>query len=253
MEFQESAPEKKEEKAVFRSDLKVDFIRHGKPEYTAEERKTAKYEGNLTEEGTARIKDQALKLAQQIDKEKELVVFWVSPRKRAWQSAEILYKVFQEQGITVIKDLKTVLSLSDVKMSSGFIEDLLKNKAMKSWMEYWAESNLPEGTEKPEEVKKRVKRVVTYLERIARQIAPQENKRLHFICVGHEEIFRDILEEGYGLGTKDKTGPSYGEVMSMDIGKSEQGKEAVLKLKYREQEADLSFDKKSREFHKQEN
>jgi len=241
------------EKEPAQPDLRVDFIRHGKPEYTDEERKSTKFEGILTEEGINQIKNKALELAGQIDKESELVVFWVSPRGRARQTAEILYNILQEQNIPVIKDLKTVGSLSDVKMSPDFIKDLLKNNAIGKWMEYWAESDLPEDTEKPDEVKKRVERIITYLERIARQVIPAGNKKLHFICVGHEEIFRDILEEGYGLGTKNSTGPSYGEVMSMKIRKSEQGQDAVLELRYKGQEANLGFNKESRKFFKQEN
>lgn len=251
MGFEESQFERRESKMPFDADLKVDFIRHGRSEYTDEERKSAKFEGNLTEAGIDQIKDKALELVGQIDKEKELVVFWVSPRKRAQQTAEILYNIFQEQNISVIKNLKTIESLSDVRMSPNLIKDLLKNNAIGKWMEYWAESDLPKDTEKPEEVKKRVERIIAYLERIARQITPAENKKLHFICVGHEEIFRDMLEEGYGLGTKNSTGPSYGEVMSMGIIKSKQGQDAVLDLRYKGQETKLRFDKESRRFHKE--
>ncbi len=138
MEFKESQFEKRESETPFEADLKVDFIRHGKPEYTDEERRSAKFEGSLTEEGINQIKNKALELAGQIDKEKELIVFWVSPRRRARQTAEIMYNIFQEQNIQVIKDLKTVGSLSDVKMSSDLIKDLLRNNAMGKWMEYWA-------------------------------------------------------------------------------------------------------------------
>jgi len=250
MVFKEPQFEKRENEMPLEADLKVDFIRHGKPEYTDEEKESAKFEGRLTEEGINQIKDKALELAGQIDKEKELVVFWISPRMRAQQTAEIIYNIFQEQDIPAIKDLRTVRSLSDVRMGPNSIKDLVKNSVIGKWMEYWAESALPEDTEKPDEVKKRVERIITYLERIARKITPAENKKLHFICVGHEEIFRDLLEEGYGLGTKNSTGPSYGEVMSMDIRKSEQGQDAVLELRYKGQETELGFNKGSRKFYK---
>ncbi len=237
------------EKEPTQPDLRVDFVRHGKPEYTDEEIKSATIEGNLTEEGINQAKERALELASKIDKEKELVVFWVSPKQRAQQAAKIIFDTFQEQLIPVIKDLRTVKSLSDVKMSPVFIADLLKNDAIGKWMEYWTESDLPKDTEKPEEVKKRVERIITYLERIARNITPAEGRKLHFICVGHEEIFRDLLEEGYGLGTKNNTGPSYGEVMSVDINKSEHGKNARLKVEYHGQGVELEFDKENRKFY----
>lgn len=253
MELKGSQFEKRESEMPFEADLKVDFIRHGKPQYTDKERETAKFEGNLTEEGIEQIKNKALELARRIDKEKELVVFWISPRTRAQQTVGIIYNIFQEQGIPVIRDLKTVGSLSDVRMSPNFLKDLLKSEAIGRWMEYWAESDLPEGTEKPDEVKKRVERIITYLERIARKIIPAENKKLHFICVGHEEIFRDLLEEGYGFGTKDSTGPSYGEVMSVGVRKSKQRQDAVLRLRYKDQETELKFNKESRRFYKEDN
>lgn len=240
------------EKKLTGPDLIVDFVRHGKPEYTNEEIRSAIIEGNLTEEGVNQVKERAVELASKIDKEKEFVVFWVSPKQRAQQTAKIIFDVFRNQNIPVIKDLRTIKSLSDVKMSPAFIKDLLKNDAIGKWMEYWTESDLPEDTEKPEEVRKRVERIITYLERIARNIAPAENKKLHFICVGHEEIFRDLLEEGYGLGTKDNTGPNYGEIMSVGINKSVSGKKAKLKLDYHGQLTELDFDNKSRRFYNEE-
>jgi len=250
MEFKESQFGTRESEMPFEADLRVDFIRHGKPEYTEEERKSARFEGNLTEESIEQIRERATELASRIDKEKELVVFWVSPRTRAQQTAEIIYNIFREQNIPVIKDPKTIESLSDVKISPDFLKELSESGVIGKWMEYWAESDLPEGTEKPDEVKKRVERIITYLERIARNIAPAEGKKMHFICVGHEEIFRDLLEEGYGLGTRNNTGPSYGEVMSMDIIKSQQGQDAVLELRYKGQETELGFNKESRKFFK---
>ncbi|MEK7116848.1 MAG: histidine phosphatase family protein [Patescibacteria group bacterium] len=250
MEFRESSPEKIETEVPFETDMKVDFIRHGKPEYTDEEMRLAIVEGNLTEEGIEQVKNRALELAGKIDKEKELVVFWVSPKRRAQQTAEVLFGVFQEQGIPVIRDLKTIKSLTGVKVTPEFIENLMKMDSGK-WMEYWTVSDLPEGTETPEEVKKRVERVVAYLERIARNITPPEGKKLHFICVGHEEIFMDLLQEGYGPGVGADIGPTYGEVMSMDIKKSEQGQDAVLKLKYRNQETSLDFNKENRKFYRE--
>ncbi len=237
------------EKETTQPDLRVDFIRHGRPEYTDEEIQSAAIEGSLTEEGIEQTKESAIELASKIDKEKELVVFWVSPKQRAQQTAKILFDILQKQNIPIIEDLRTVKSLSDVKMSPDFIADLYKNDAIGKWMEYWTESDLPKDTEKPEEVKKRVERVIAYLERIARNITPERDKKLHFICVGHEEIFRDLLEEGYGLGTKDDTMPSYGEIMSMDIKKSEHGKDAMLKLEYRGQKTELGFNKENRKFY----
>jgi len=119
-------------------------------------------------------------LAAGIDKERELVVFWVSPRQRARQSAEILREVFEQQGIIVIRDIKTVKSLMDTKLSPEFLKEFSESGAIGNWMEYWTESELSENTEKPEEVKQRVQRIITYLERIARTITLTRQQKTSF-------------------------------------------------------------------------
>ena len=121
-----------------------------------------------------------------------------------------------------------------------------------NWMSYWAknEEKIPEGTEKPADIKKRIQRILTYLERIAKQVNPKENKKLHFICVTHEELFRDLLEEGFGYGTEKGTGPINGEALTIDINKSENDKDAVFNMKFGDDKSSLSFDPKSRDFKK---
>lgn len=263
--FEKSKFETKEEEP-FGADLRVDFIRHGRPSYTKEEIESGKVEGALTTEGREQIKSSALELAQDIDKNKELIIIWRSPKRRAQQASEIIRDIFAQEEIPIIekgwqrkkewegkldeKQLRTKESLSDVKMTGEFIDELIKEEAMADWMEYWTKAEkLPKGVERPEEVKKRTERLVTYLERIARIIYPPANKKLHFICVGHEETVRDLLEKAYGLGTKRGTGPSYAEIVRMDIHKSTEEKDATLDLKYRNEEAKLGFEKEERRFY----
>lgn len=252
MELKEPKFEKKEE-MPFEADLRVDFIRHGKPSYTKEEFEAGKFEGELTVKGRRQIENQGLELTKNIDKDKELVAIWASPKKRADQTAVIIKDVFEKEGISVWES-KTKESLRDLKWTSGsieFFEKFVKEEgAADAWMKYWSEAEkLPDGVEKPEEVKQRIARVITYLERIARTVQPS-GKKLHFICIGHEEIFRDLLEEGFGMGTKKGTGQIYGEVLRIDINKSEDNKDAILNLKYRGMESQLGFNKNSREFHR---
>lgn len=242
------------EQPPFRADLRVDFIRHGQPKYTKEEMKSANFEGELTKEGVEQIKKQIEELIKGINKQKEVVVIWTSPKNRAKQSSEVIRQMLSEKGIDRIVDkasgANVKASLSDVKISKDFMEEAIKdNIDFKNWMVYWSEmDNLPEGTESAEDVKKRVQRVVTYLERIARNVQLGEEKRLHFICVGHEELVRDLLEESFGMGTKEGEGPGYAEVVRMDITKSDKNKNAILDLSYRNKKSKLSFDKSTREF-----
>ena len=231
-------------------DLKVDFVRHGKPVYTKEEMESLELEGELTPEGEVDIKRKALNLSSQLDKEKELIVFWVSPKRRAQQTAKVMRGVFLDQGVSVLKEPKTFQSLADIKVNKAFFADLIKNGALNDWMEYWVANELPEGTEKPQDVRKRVTKVMTFLDRVARNVKPEGNKKLHFIVIGHEEIFRDILEDAYGFGTKKGTGPDYGESLSLDFTKSEPGKNADIKLQFRGKEAKLELDKNTRSLNK---
>jgi len=246
-----------ESREPFEADLRVDFIRHGKPEYTKEEISTAKIEGRLTDVGKQQIEESAIKLTKEIDKKKELVVIWVSPKRRAQETAKIIRDTFDKEEMPILtkgittQQLRTQKPLGDVQMTPEFINQLIKEKAVNDWMKYWIKSEkLPEGVEKPEEVKTRLKRIITYLERIARKIYPESGKKLHFICIGHEEIFRDLLNEGYGLGTQKGTGPDYGESLRIDIHKSSEDGDAVLDLKYRNQDVKLGFKKDERKIYK---
>jgi broad specificity phosphatase PhoE len=247
------------EEKLFKADLRIDFFRHGKPEYTEEELKTGRLEGTLKESGKGQIIESVQKLAKDIDKDKEIIVIWTSPKKRAQERAEIVKNVLKKEEIEILAvgrerkgpELRTTLSLKDVGLSEEFIKELLEKDMSADWMEYWTgKKTLPKEVERPEEVKKRTERLITYFERIARNIQPKQEKKLHFICIGHEEGFRDLLEEGFGIGTKRGESPTYGEILRMDIFKSAPGRNAVLELNYRDKKAKLIFNKETREFRK---
>lgn len=230
-------------------DLRVDFVRHGTARYSRKDVDRLTIEGWLPKLSKKQVRTTAISLASNIDKENELVVFWVSPKRRARETTEIFEEVFKKKGISVHKT-KTVTSLRDLYYGHDLVADYKSGK-VHNLIEYWLENiDYLKDAEKPENVKKRVEIIVTYLERIARMIAPVDNKSLRFICVGHEELFRDLLEEGFGWWTKYKKGPENAEVMGMDIFKSQPGKNALLKLTFRGQVAELGFNPQKREFHK---
>lgn len=233
----------------FETDLRIDFIRHGEPEYSKEEIEKAEFGGELTEKGIEQIKKSALKLAEDIDKEKELVVVWESPKTRARQTTEVIEKVFDDNEIPIFK-IDSKESLRDVKATPEFVKQLKESEAQ-DWMKAWWESkDLPEGVEKPEDVKRRIERVVTYLERIARTVHPTGDRKLHFIIPSHEETVKGLLKEAYGVGAEKENDPSYGETVRIDIQKSEPGKNAVLGMTYRGRTARLGFDKEKRNLYK---
>jgi broad specificity phosphatase PhoE len=73
-------------------------------------------------------------LANRIDKNKEVVIFWVSPRKRARQTAEIFLETFQQEGVLLTRNSKSFKSLSDTQLSPAFLEALESNGKSKNWM-----------------------------------------------------------------------------------------------------------------------
>lgn len=230
-------------------DLVVNFIRHGKPEYTSEEKVAGEYEGNLTAEGIAQIEKSALDLVADIDKGKEIVLIWKSPKRRAQQSAEIIKNVLINNGVQVLEKKASAnkISLKDTKLGPSFSTPDWSN-----WMEEWVkqETELPGDTEKPEEVKSRVGRVLTYLEKISKKVKPDAGKRLRIVCVTHEEMFRDLLEEGFETGTQKGTGPTYGETLKINISSAPDKGDASFDMKYRGRDSRVKFDNKTRQFSK---
>lgn len=249
MEKFEQKIERKENE-VFASDLRVDFIRHGEPFYTEEELEKGEMEGLLSDKGIKEIERLGEELGETINKDKELIVIWVSPRKRVLQSSIIIADKLKEKGVDVYR-MKVRESLRDVKLGNDFIDEIFEAGELDNWMEYWSQKDsLPIGTEEPKDVKKRVNRILTYLERIARKVKPINNKKIHFLCIGHEEIVRDLLEESFSVGTKKGTGPEYAEFVRVDIAKSENDKDAELDLKFRGKNNTLGFSKENRNFYK---
>ncbi|MDP3014942.1 MAG: phosphoglycerate mutase family protein [bacterium] len=241
----------KKESVPFEADMRVDFFRHGKVNYTAEELASAKYEGQLGDVGRKQVEAGAQKLAQSIDRERELVVLWASPRQRAQESAEIIAEILKAENIGVIqklgkKDIRKIGALRDVGLSPEFMKAKGPDR---DWMEFWDKAdNLPESTEAPESLKERSLRILAYLEKISRLISPPADKKLHFICVGHEESFKELLSEGFGQGVEKESRPANAETMRLDIFHS--GAKPEFRLKYRDEEADLKFDSAERKIYK---
>lgn len=241
MAFQENKIfEKKEEQPKY--DLKADWLRHGEPEYTEVELKTGQAEGKLTDLGRQQVALAAEKLVKGIDLQNELVVIWSSPKGRAQQTTEIVEEVFRARGVKLIKTA-TVNFLRDVGVTTDFLTDLRKQNVPDLW-QYWSEitEKTKEGVETPKQVRKRVENVIAYLERFSRVV---KDKKVHFICIGHEEIFNDLLAEAFGSSLESL---NYAEILNIGLIKSSEKKEARLDLTYRQQTSILKFNKDNRNF-----
>lgn len=247
-----------DEKEPFCADIRVDFKRHRKPVYTEEENKTGNFEGELDLMEQKKAEEDALELVREIDKEKELVIILSSTKRRAFQTAEAYKDVFEKRGIEIYAGIVIMTNLlKDVSITSDFLkefkEEIKEGKASyREWMDWWVRKgeNLPENVDKPKDVRSRVEKLIGYFEKIEKEIYLPQNHRLHFICFGHEETMRDILEEGYGIGTKVGESPDYGEGLRVDMRKSTSEKDAILNLSYKGKSSNISFDRKEGKIYK---
>lgn len=253
-----------EQREVLQTAVVADFIRHEKPIYTEAELISGNLEGTLDAAAREKAKEHAEGLAGQIDKEQELVVFWVSPKQRAKETYQIYKNVFLGAGVEIYEsgiNRPFKESLRDTAIgepgSEYFYQAVQsgKLKGYDEWMKLWTEANdLPGDVESAEAVEKRSKRVLTYLHRIAATIAPTTHKKLHFVCIGHEEGVRDLLEASLGQGTEKGTGPTYGEAVRIEMvpaKKDETGRVTApgqVSVAFRGQAAKIGFDPTTREF-----
>ena len=115
-------------------------------------------------------------------------------------------------------------------------------------MEYWTHAaKLPIGMETPVLIRKRVMRVIAGLIRLSHGVGLEKGKCIRVLCVTHEEIMRDLLEEAFGSGTILGSGPGYGESLKIEILPDMVTKTATLSLTFREKESNLLFDMDTRE------
>ncbi|HBK34991.1 hypothetical protein A2239_01440 [Candidatus Uhrbacteria bacterium RIFOXYA2_FULL_40_9] len=269
----------KEVKKVVHPDLKATFFRHGRPTYSREELISGQMEGELSEESQKQVEASAKLLADQIDKKRELVVMWSSPKNRAVQTSQIVRRVFEEKGVPflrkktgevrptkkleMIRDFETAGDEKGSPFWDKLIEiqgeDVLLPSGKKMGIANWQESlhvlSQTEGfedlqAEHPDHIRKRAMSILAHLEFIARKMEPPEGKTLRFIVFGHEEIVTPLLQEALGQGVESGTGPTYAEPLTIGIHPAKEGEQALVDLQFREQRVSLGFDPQSRNIHK---
>ena len=105
----ENLGEKQEKKELpFEADLRVDFIRHGKPNYKLHE------EGALDPDTQSLVRKEAETFVSNI-KPGEVIWIWKSPRNRAQETAKIYAEVLEQNGIKVEKN-KTQPQATDASL-----------------------------------------------------------------------------------------------------------------------------------------
>jgi broad specificity phosphatase PhoE len=243
------------EVSLFAADLRVDFVRHGKPFYSPEEKAgDGQVEGLLAPEGKVQAQEVAQRIAAEISND-ELAVVWCSQRNRALETAAEIVSVLKSAGIEFVypaksdhidlganAEIRTITSLSSAAATWETMRELERIGVMDSLVEFWVKGdNLPKGLETIESVHYRSLRVLTYLIRVAKRINVPD-KKLHFICVGHEEGTDEVLEHAFGMGVHLGDGPKYAELTRVDISSQADSDYYRLEVAFRDQKSTLQFD-----------
>ncbi|HEY4510372.1 MAG TPA: histidine phosphatase family protein [Candidatus Paceibacterota bacterium] len=164
--------------------LKLFVVRHGETNYL--ERETVKREGkwdpdiwDITPKGERVLLDTASRIAQEIDPDKNIVVFLSSPRARTLSSAKVLEKYFQEHGIEVLETESPVIEMlrsgSDTSPVVG-LDNKVEHGYYAPKPDYSIEN---EGEEQPQGG--RFKKFLSY-----------------FASIDKEALLKKISEEGSG-------------------------------------------------------
>ncbi|MBI2033686.1 MAG: histidine phosphatase family protein [Candidatus Liptonbacteria bacterium] len=225
----------------------VDFFRHGQSAYTNEGR-------DLTEKGEEQVRESAEKIVEGIDPEKEIVVLWSSPARRAQGSSEILKEVLDQRGIDIHK--KSAISSMrnfDQKDKEYFTELFKEFEAQQSPFDvtYARDPRFQEKSDKFEsqpEVRERAGRVFNAIDYLARH-AKLENKKLHIIGASHFEFLNPVMEDIFGYKVEEGQGMRYGEGMRIFFDYDSVRKETKISAEFRgERKDNIIFDKGKRKF-----
>lgn len=214
---EEIEPLKNELLNLGQPDIVVDFVRHGKAEYSEEPWESTTFEGALTSEGRDQAENAAQTLVSRMNKDKELLVLWTSPKKRALETVAIMLPVFYQNGI-LPHELSVRTLLQDVQLDISQLREYLESDFGKTAIEQWLVSkNLPKGNETPEQLTHRTNSVLFYLDKAARVVQPSGGKRLRFVLIGHEETAINILQFAFREEPTSKLSPKNGEILELGI------------------------------------
>ncbi len=204
--------------------LRVFMVRHGQSEYKELKGEIDDSVVDITEKGKEQINNTVEYLKTKIDKERDIVIFAHSPRKRAVDSMKIIYESLKNDGYDVVDDVKgrevrqridnaRLLNKDNETINPGTNEyadavwGVLEKEYERhgdNWFEEaWMKNendrikNDTYEMESYSEVKKRSKDHMAFLMRATKKLQPkfaEQGKRVVLIEVAHGENFGDFLE-----------------------------------------------------------
>lgn len=212
-----------------KTEVRVDFVRHGETNYTEnnyekDKVNLVKIPMDLTEAGIQQIYRVGTEIADGIDPQKEVVILWSSPAWRAQGSESIIENILKERGIEIYRKSK-IKSMSPLNKHSdnpevNADEIMRKNTGtVFNWIRYMAEN------------------------------AEKMHKKLHIIGVAHHEFLNLIREDIFPFDVPKGQGFQKGESISIKFIFDKEKDELLISVSMRGFEVnDITFDKKTRKF-----
>ncbi|MFA5098758.1 MAG: hypothetical protein WC461_00875 [Candidatus Paceibacterota bacterium] len=234
------------EKEPQHNEVVVDFLRHGEPDYSPES-------NGLTPEGESQIRNNAEKIVEKIEPDKEKIILWSSLAKRAQGSEEIIKDVLAKKGIEIDRDSE-ISSMNNFKVKDwDFVKNLFRNEAKEKGVSpevLYTQQGRDKSNklEIQEDVKKRAERTFNWIRYVAEN-ANLEGKKLHIIGVSHREFIGPIIEDIFGPDAGGENYIKYGEDLNIKFDYNPQNKEMVISAEFRGQKVNnIVFNKEKRKF-----
>jgi len=227
------------------NEITVDFLRHGKTEYTDKGR-------DLTLQGEQQIRESAERIIETIDPKKETVVLWSSPAPRAQGSEEIIKEALAKRKIEVYKDSEIHTMRNFDQKDKEFMEKFLQEAAEKGISPdvFYAQQKRGknEKFETQEEVRKRMERVFNWIRHLAEH-ANLQGRKLHIIGVSHFEFLNPLIKDIFGYEAERGESVTFGEIIKVNFDYNSANKEMSISAEFRGQRKDnIIFDKEKRKF-----
>jgi len=237
------------------------FLRHGETEYlenktSAEDKLLMKddYPNDLTAEGETNVRISAERIAQKINPEKDIVIFWSSPAWRAQGSEKIIREEFEKCGISILKDSSISLMKDLEHYDKAFMvnlwEDIIQEGKSPDLV-YAHDPKFQEKNDKFEtqpEVKKRAEAVFNYIRYLAEHL-DLKGKRLCIVGVSHFEFLNPVIEDIFETKIEKGEQIKRGEEVVFDFDYNTNTKDMTISADFRNgNKKEITFDKEKRYF-----
>ncbi|KAI1358917.1 putative phosphoglycerate mutase [Xylaria arbuscula] len=179
---------------------RVYLVRHGETEWAKCGRFTGTTEIELTKAGAAQVSSAAVSLVgtgKLLDPSR-LVHSFVSPRKRARQTFQLLLPNCQEEKVTFTEDISEWNYGDYEGLKSGEIRDSRKKRGLDLEMEWDIWRDGCEGGESRQQVTERLDRLILQIRDIQKPYMNGE-KPVDVLLVAHGLILRCLVERWLGF------------------------------------------------------